>query len=139
MSSIGRVTRFGLRNFKAFHYLEDIELKPLTVLVGANSAGKSSIFQALLLLKQSSEAGPSAGPLKFTGEWTKLGGFANVVSDFDVLRPIEFRFGIEVPPPPGLLTRALFPHLKGGADENGGIASDVSCYSPAAQILRRRS
>ena len=41
MSLIGRVTRFGLRNFKAFHYLEDIELKPLTVLVGANSSGNA--------------------------------------------------------------------------------------------------
>src|SRR5262249_42322056 len=95
MSSIGRVTRFGLRNFKAFHYLEDIELKPLTVLVGANSSGKSSIFQALLLLKQSSEAGRSDGVLKFDGEWTKLGSFASVVSDFDISRTIEYRFGLE--------------------------------------------
>jgi predicted ATPase len=95
MNSDARVTRFGLRNFKAFHYLEDLEIKPLTVLVGANSSGKSSIFQALLLLKQSCEASPSSGLLKFNGDWTKLGSFADVVSNFDVSRDIEIRFETE--------------------------------------------
>jgi predicted ATPase len=84
------ITRFGLRNFKAFRYLEDIELKPLTLLVGANSSGKSSIFQSLLLLKQSLLSSGSA-PLKFDGEWVRLGGFASVISDFDPSRILEYR------------------------------------------------
>jgi predicted ATPase len=90
-----RVTSFGLRNFKAFHYLEDIELKPLTVLVGANSTGKSSIFQSLLLLKQTSEASRFGGALKFDGDWTRLGSFGTAISDFDKSKVLEYRFNVE--------------------------------------------
>src|SRR5579872_1088671 len=95
MATTDRITRFGLRNFKAFHYLEDTDIRPLTVLVGANSAGKSSLLQSLLLLKQTSEADRFSGVLKFDGEWTKLGGFSTVVSNFDTQRTIEYRFVVE--------------------------------------------
>src|ERR1019366_5928412 len=40
---------------------------PLTVLAGANSSGKSSIIQPLLLLKQTLEASYDPGPLLLTG------------------------------------------------------------------------
>jgi predicted ATPase len=48
-----RLTRIGLRNFKSFGpEYQEIELAPLTVLLGRNNSGKSTIIQALLLLKQ---------------------------------------------------------------------------------------
>jgi len=42
-----------LRGFKAFRDSGPIDIRPLTVLAGANSGGKSTIIQSLLLLKQS--------------------------------------------------------------------------------------
>ena len=126
MSTSGRVTRFGLRNFKAFHYLEDIDLKPLTVLVGANSSGKSSIFQALLLLKQSSEAGPSGGLLKFNGDYTKLGSFASTVSNFDSSRTIEYRLGLELVEQTDYLANSYFTHMKPRAGTHLHVASDLT-------------
>ena len=92
MDRADTITHFGLKNFKAFHYLEDIELRPLTVLVGANSSGKSSILQSLLLLKQTSQADRFSGILKFNGGWTNLGSFTNIISDFDKNRQLEYRF-----------------------------------------------
>lgn len=50
------IKHFGLRNFKAFRDTGEIEIKPITILAGANSSGKSSIIQSLLLLKQSLES-----------------------------------------------------------------------------------
>lgn len=44
--------RLGLKNFKAFREL-DLELRPLTLLSGMNGMGKSSVLQALVLLRQS--------------------------------------------------------------------------------------
>ncbi|MHB1343182.1 MAG: AAA family ATPase [Thermoleophilia bacterium] len=41
-----------LENFKAFGRRTTVPLAPITVLVGENSAGKSSIVQSLLFLKQ---------------------------------------------------------------------------------------
>ncbi len=54
------LTGFRVQNFKAFEDTTFMELKPLTLLSGINSAGKSSIIQALLLLKQTLESGPSS-------------------------------------------------------------------------------
>ncbi|WP_415949143.1 AAA family ATPase [Streptomyces sp. KLOTTS4A1] len=45
-----------LHNFKAFQNAE-IPLGPLTLLTGLNSSGKSSVLQAIALLRQSYEAG----------------------------------------------------------------------------------
>ena len=50
------LTRLRFRNFKAWQDSGDIRLAPLTVLFGANSAGKTSIPQLLLLLKQTAES-----------------------------------------------------------------------------------
>lgn len=86
------ITHFGLRNFKAFHYLEDIELRPLTVLVGPNSSGKSSILQSLALLKQTLLASGSKSPLKFDGDLVQLGSFDTVISGLDTSRALEYRF-----------------------------------------------
>jgi predicted ATPase len=48
-----------VENFKSFRDTTQIDLAPLTFLAGVNSAGKSSIIQALLLLKQTLESGPT--------------------------------------------------------------------------------
>ena len=47
------LTHLILENFKAFGRRQEIPLAPITLIFGANSAGKSTILQALLLLKQS--------------------------------------------------------------------------------------
>jgi predicted ATPase len=51
-----RLTRLHLRNFKACQAV-DLEMAPLTVLIGANNAGKSSILHAIALLAQSDISG----------------------------------------------------------------------------------
>ena len=50
------LTGFRVQNFKVFEDTSFVELKPLTLLSGINSAGKSSILQMLLLLKQTLES-----------------------------------------------------------------------------------
>ncbi len=46
------LTELKLTNFKAWRDTGTIELKPVTMLLGTNSSGKSSLIQSLLLLKQ---------------------------------------------------------------------------------------
>ncbi|HDS9400775.1 TPA: DUF3696 domain-containing protein [Klebsiella quasipneumoniae subsp. quasipneumoniae] len=45
-------TGLKLTNFKAWQDTGDIDLKPVTMLLGTNSSGKSTLIQSLLLLKQ---------------------------------------------------------------------------------------
>jgi energy-coupling factor transporter ATP-binding protein EcfA2 len=50
--SNARLLKITLEQFKSFKAATTLELKPLTVILGRNNCGKSSLIQALLLLKQ---------------------------------------------------------------------------------------
>src|SRR5437667_8835305 len=58
--------------FKSISDEQKIEIRPLTILAGANSSGKSSMMQPLLLLKQTLEASYDAGPLQLNGPDVKF-------------------------------------------------------------------
>jgi len=47
------LTKIAIENFKSIGGRIEIELKPLTIFVGPNASGKSSILEALPLLVQS--------------------------------------------------------------------------------------
>lgn len=67
------LTAIQLRNFKCFESLK-LSLMPLTLLCGLNGMGKSSILQALLLLRQSKQTGELAkGGLTLEGDLVDLG------------------------------------------------------------------
>jgi hypothetical protein len=61
------ITRIAVEGFKSIAKRQEIEIAPLTILAGANSSGKSSIMQPLLMLKQTLEASYDPGPLKIDG------------------------------------------------------------------------
>jgi hypothetical protein len=61
------ISKIAVRGFKSIADEQQIELRPLTLLAGANSSGKSSIMQPVLLLKQTLEAPSDPGPLLLDG------------------------------------------------------------------------
>jgi len=61
------ITRISVAGFKSIAEEQSIEVRPLTILAGANSSGKSSIMQPLLLLKQTLEAPYDPGALRLDG------------------------------------------------------------------------
>jgi predicted ATPase len=61
------ITRISVAGFKSIAEEQSIEVRPLTILAGANSSGKSSIMQPLLLLKQTLEASYDPGALRLDG------------------------------------------------------------------------
>jgi hypothetical protein len=66
------ITRIAVEGFKSIAKRQEIEIAPLTILAGANSSGKSSIMQPLLMLKQTLEATYDPGPLKIDGPNVKF-------------------------------------------------------------------
>lgn len=70
---------FSLKNFRSFgEDGADFELAPITVLTGCNSAGKSSLVKALMLLSSGSEGGRYMENLKLSSKDLCLGGYKNV-------------------------------------------------------------
>lgn len=68
-----------LKNFKAFGGEERIPLAPLTLIFGRNSAGKSSILQSILFLKQSASSLASGGEAKWVGDDVDLGSMPHAL------------------------------------------------------------
>lgn len=57
----------AVQGFKSIAEKQQIEFRPLTILAGANSSGKSSFMQPLLLLKQTLESAGDPGALLLDG------------------------------------------------------------------------
>ncbi len=61
------ITRISVAGFKSIRDKISIDIRPLTILAGANSSGKSSIMQPVLMLKQTMEVSFDPGPLLLNG------------------------------------------------------------------------
>lgn len=61
------ITEIAIRGYKSLAEERRFAICPLTILAGANSSGKSSAMQPLLLLKQTLEASYDPGPLLLNG------------------------------------------------------------------------
>src|SRR5215471_3430087 len=66
------IAEIRVGGFKSISREQIIQIRPLTILAGANSSGKSSMMQPLLLLKQTLEAPYDAGPILLTGPNVKF-------------------------------------------------------------------
>ena len=60
------ITELRARNFKSWKDTGKLQLAPLTGLFGANSSGKTSILQVLLMLKQTVEQPSQIGMSRST-------------------------------------------------------------------------
>ena len=86
-----------LENFKAFGKRVRIPFAPITLIFGENSAGKSTILQALYLLKQTLESRePTGVPLLLQNGIVDLGSFQEMLFDHDLDRTLSIRVGIVI-------------------------------------------
>lgn len=72
--------RIHLENFKASRDVE-VRLAPLTVLAGLNSSGKSTLLQAIGLLRQSYDANGKTNGISLSGSLVHLGQYRDVLSE----------------------------------------------------------
>jgi len=100
-----RLTAIELENFKGVGGRVRVELAPITLLFGANSAGKSTILQALQYVREVLER-RNANPDRtlYGGDFVDLGGFRNLVHQRDLSRRIGIKLELS-------LNRASLPDL----------------------------
>ena len=102
-----------LANFKAFSTSQRVPLRPITLVFGANSAGKSSILHALALTHHAIAEGDLDMQLpRIGGESIDLGGFRQYVHRRDRERQVELAFE----PDTGQLSRRVAELLGSAGD-----------------------
>lgn len=89
------LTSLHIRNFKAWKDTGLIRLAPLTVIFGANSAGKSSLGHLLLALKQTVLSADRKRSLHLGDEnaLIDLGTFAECLHNHDLQNVLDFELG----------------------------------------------
>lgn len=92
-----RLTGLGVRNLRSLRDTGTIDLKPITILVGRNSAGKSTFARVLPLLKQSAER-RKQGPLLWFGRLVDFGSFQEALSSSAESNTIDILFRYSTPP-----------------------------------------
>lgn len=75
------ISRVILRNFKSV-VDQEAYLAPLTILVGENSSGKSSLFQAIRLLEQANNAKQKGGYFPLNGDKINAGSIDDIRSNY---------------------------------------------------------
>lgn len=93
---------FSLKNFRSFgEEGADFELAPITVLTGCNSAGKSSLVKALLLLDKMSNIGAMDSIIDLGGDTLpvsikdlNMGRFDRVINDESIEKEMEFSYQV---------------------------------------------
>src|SRR5215216_963470 len=80
--ALDAITAISIKGFKSFAEEQRIEISPLTLLAGANSSGKSSALQPLLLLKQTLEEVYDPGPLQIFGPHAKFSSAQQLLARF---------------------------------------------------------
>ncbi|TAE59398.1 MAG: DUF3696 domain-containing protein [Nostocales cyanobacterium] len=91
------ITKISVSGYKSLYDECSIEVRPLTILAGANSSGKSSIMQPLLLMKQTLEATYDPGALLLDGANVKFTSAEQLISNVPGReRNDQFSISIEI-------------------------------------------
>ena len=133
------LSELRLRNFKAFGDKEQkAPMSKITLIYGPNSGGKSSVIQALLLLKQSlyrESHDEDRRELMSRGEDVDLGGFPAMIYKHETNR--ELGIGVTfIPPRRGFMPRHVKSSTEYSVNLILGSTKDSSFLSKVAyQIL----
>lgn len=91
------ITAIEIENFKGIGRRVRIDLRPITLLFGRNSAGKSTVLHALCYAHDLlSHGNVDAGQTDLGGTQVDLGGFMNFVHAHDRDRRIRLRFELNL-------------------------------------------
>ena len=126
------LTALRLGNFKAFGATQRAPLKPLTLVFGPNSAGKSSLIHSLALAHEARRSGNlDAFQTDIGGTSIDLGGFRQYVFRRDSSHRVEWAAEIDVATLSGRLAEILKPIHTVAVAVNFGLPVDDHGYAPS--------
>ncbi len=91
------ITKWKLANFKSVKDETTLDFAPLTIFAGANSSGKSTLLQSILLISQTLSDKDPSRQVVLNGQFIQLGEFSDIKSTDGVSDQIII--GWELKPP----------------------------------------
>lgn len=85
---------FRLNNMKSFVDSGNVEIKPITIFIGKNSSGKSSLVRFPIVLKQTIEE--SISPLLFYGKHIDYGNYEDIIFNHKEEENVSFSLTINL-------------------------------------------
>ena len=104
------IRKISFQNYKAFEKGE-IKLKPITILLGANSVGKSSVINLILTLQQTANSTNYKSALRLHGENVSMGECKNIFRNQDISKNLTIDIEFENDKLKYLLREELFNQL----------------------------
>ncbi len=89
------LTEWTIGNFKSIHEPVTLKLAPFTLFVGANSSGKSTVIQSLLMVAQSFVPSASSSQLVLNGDFVNLGQLEDVLHVGAENQPLRIGFELK--------------------------------------------
>lgn len=86
------ITKWKVSNFKSIRKETELELGPLTIFAGANSSGKSTFIQSILLIAQTLANKVDSRHIVLNGELISLGQFDDLKSNGGDVDQISIKF-----------------------------------------------
>lgn len=93
---VPEISAITVAGFKSIAKEKRVEIAPLTLLAGANSSGKSSVMQPLLLLKQTLEATYDPGALLLSDSHVRFTDASQVLSGQGRSQVGQFTVGCDI-------------------------------------------
>ena len=94
--SVEGIAKITVGGYKSISREQSIDVRPLTLLAGANSSGKSSIMQPLLLMKQTLESSYEPNALLLNGPNVQFTSLEQVLPKRILVRPQSLSIGLEI-------------------------------------------
>ena len=102
------INKFYVGNFKAFSDMQAVPLKPITIIFGPNSAGKSSVIHSLLLARHGVDTKSlDATYPSIAGHAVDLGGFRQYIHRHDFANLLRWSADMDVSSLPETLAKDL--------------------------------
>ena len=92
------INKWILDNFKSIDKEKNLEFRPLTIFTGANSSGKSTVLQSILLLTQTLQNQIHSRSLVLNGSIKRFGSYDDVVYRRDCKKDIKIGFSLKRDP-----------------------------------------
>lgn len=86
------IQEWELDNFKSIDKETALEFRPLTIFTGANSSGKSTILQSILLVTQTLQSPIASRSILLNGWFKKFGSYTDIVNRRDFNKNIKIGF-----------------------------------------------